>query len=64
MSIVDPTLRRRRKPPRRWPRKMAIALGVLVVFLAGYGLGRAVDDNPNPGPLVTTIRTVDPVPAG
>jgi hypothetical protein len=64
VSTLDPTLRRRRKPPRRWSRKAALALGVLLVFLVGYGVGRAVDDNPRPGPLVTTIRTVDPAPAG
>ena len=39
---------------------MCLAVGV--VFLAGYGLGRAVDDNPEPGPPVTTIRRIQPLP--
>jgi hypothetical protein len=46
-----------------WPRVVAVVLGVAVVFLAGYGVGRAVDDNPTPGPSVTTVRTIQPLPA-
>lgn len=65
MSTIDPSIRRR--PPRRrrrvWPRALAAAVAVAAVFLAGYGLGRAIDDNPEPGPAVTTIRTVRPLPA-
>lgn len=64
MTTIDPSVRRRPRPRRRlWPRALAAAVGTAVVFLAGYGVGRALDDNPRPGPAVTTIATVEPLPA-
>ena len=64
MSTIDPSIRRRpQRRRRRWPRAVATLAGVVVLLLAGYGVGRAVDDNPEPGPAVTTIRTIQPLPA-
>lgn len=64
MTTIDPSIRRRPRPRRRvWPRLVAVVAGIAVVFLAGYGVGRALDDNPKPGPAVTTIRSIEPLPA-
>ena len=64
MTSLDQTYRRR--PPRRrrkWPKVAAAVAAVLVVFLSGFGLGQALDDNPDPGPAVTTIQRIEPLPA-
>lgn len=64
MSSVRSTSRRgERRRRRRWPRVVASLAGALAVFAAGYGLGRALDDNPEQGPMVTTVRTLKPLPA-
>jgi len=64
VSEIDYAARRRRPPRRRaWLRAVAAVAGGLVLLAAGYGLGRALDDNPDPGPAVTTIRDLKPLPA-
>jgi hypothetical protein len=55
----------RRRPPRRRRRApvlVAAVLGVVVAFAAGLGLGRALEDGPQPGRTVTAVRTLDPLP--
>ena len=56
---------RRSRPPRRrrrpW-RKVLAAVAVVVVFLAGIGLGQALDDNSPPGGTQTLVRTLGPLP--
>jgi hypothetical protein len=43
-------------------RRILLALGVLVVFALGIGLGQALNDNPDPGGQQTLIRTLQPLP--
>jgi hypothetical protein len=45
-----------------WPRVLAIVLALLVVFALGIALGKAVNDAPEPGVTVTSVRTLEPVP--
>jgi hypothetical protein len=59
MTAVRP---RRARPKRRWPRRLALALVVGVAFVAGIGLGEALNDNPDPGGTQTVIRTLHPRP--
>ena len=60
------TVTRPRRPPprrrRRWPRVLAILLGLGVVFVLGIGLGESLHDNPKPGGAQTLVRTLNPLP--
>jgi hypothetical protein len=38
------------------------AVVLAAVFAAGIALGQALHDNPKPGPQVTHVRTLTPVP--
>jgi hypothetical protein len=39
-----------------------VAIGLVVAFIAGIGLGRALHDNPSTGGTQTLIRTLHPLP--
>jgi hypothetical protein len=60
--------RGRRPPPRGRSRARGFVLAVLlllggaVVFALGVGLGRALEENPEPGGRVTQVRTLRPLP--
>jgi hypothetical protein len=41
---------------------LAVATLLLLVFLLGVALGKALDDNPDPGKSRTFIRTFQPFP--
>jgi len=43
-------------------RRLALAAAAVILFLAGIGLGQALDDNPEPGRTQTLVRTLDPLP--
>ena len=55
---------RRRRPRRRrtWARLLAIAAAILLAFALGLALGQALDDGPQPGATVTSVRTLEPLP--
>ena len=56
---------RRRPPVRRRNRLLRPALtlvGLLVAFLLGLAVGRALEDGPAPGGLRTDVRTLEPRP--
>jgi hypothetical protein len=55
----------RRRPPRRrraWPRVLAVAAAIVLAFALGLALGEALDDGPQPGATVTSVRTLEPLP--
>ena len=58
--------RRERRPRRRRRETAAKALLVLVllafVFLLGIAFARTLDDRPEPGGDVTSVRTLTPLP--
>jgi hypothetical protein len=43
-------------------RLILLAVGALVVFALGIGLGQALDDNPSPSGRQTLVRTLRPLP--
>jgi hypothetical protein len=56
--------RRRRRPPRRnaWVRPVLLGLALLLAFLLGIALGRALEEGPSPGGTRTQVRTLQPQP--
>ena len=63
MSVIDPS-RPRRRPARKspWRRVALLAAALLVVFLVGIALGKALDDSPAPATTQTVVRTLEPLP--
>jgi hypothetical protein len=55
----------RRRCARRRPSRNKILLGVVlvVVFAVGVALGQALHDNPRPGGVQTSFRTLPPLTA-
>jgi hypothetical protein len=56
-----------RRPPRSRPRNRLLGpaltlLGVLVAFVVGLALGRALEEGPAPGGTRTSVRTLEPQP--
>ena len=43
-------------------RRIAVAAGVVLVFLVGIAVGEALHDNPRPGGAQTLVRTLNPLP--
>ena len=65
MSTLEPGRRRPRTPPRRrWtPLSVAvIAIVVVLAFLVGLSLGRALEEGPGTPATTTGVRTLTPVP--
>lgn len=62
--LDDPPLRPRRPPRRRraWPRALAVVLGLLLAFAVGLSLGKALEDGPEPGATITSVRILEPLP--
>jgi hypothetical protein len=52
----------RRRPKRRSARKtIVVVAGLVVAFAVGIALGQALHDNPQPGGVQTTVRTLPPL---
>jgi hypothetical protein len=58
LTPVERHERRRQQRRRELIRWGLRALVVLLVFLAGVGLGQALHDNPKPGDTITIERTL------
>lgn len=54
--------RPRRRRRRRWPVVLLLLVAGAVLFVLGVGLGRALEENPQPGGPVTAVRTLNPLP--
>ena len=52
----------RRRAKRRLPRKkLLLGLALMVAFAVGVAFGQALHDNPRPGGVQTSFRTVPPL---
>jgi hypothetical protein len=60
---TDRSLASRRRA--RWPSRNIIGLGLalVVAFAVGIALGQALHDNPRPGGVQTSFRTLPPLTA-
>jgi hypothetical protein len=60
------TLAARRPPRRRRGRRLAaillLAVAGAALFALGIGLGKALEENPEPGGTITQVRTLRPLP--
>jgi hypothetical protein len=54
--------RRRRPRRRRLSGRLVVALAIVAVFLLGVAVGEALNDAPKPGGVVTSVRTLSPLP--
>ena len=59
-SGVTGRRRARRRPARN---KIVLGLVLVVVFAVGVALGQALHDNPRPGGVQTSFRTLPPLTA-
>lgn len=65
MSALDGSGRRRRRGAgrrRSVARTLLALLAVVLAFLLGVAFARTLDERPEPGEPVTTVRTLAPVP--
>ena len=65
MSMLERPSRRNHAPKpsrRRALRVLALALGLVAVFVIGVAFGQALDDGPEPGGTTTIVRTLTPLP--
>ncbi|MEI7759784.1 MAG: hypothetical protein WCJ67_03335 [Thermoleophilia bacterium] len=58
MSDARPYERRRRSRSR-WPRLLATVGIILLVFVLGVAIGKALNDGPPPPSTVTYVRTLE-----
>ena len=49
--------RRERRRARRWPRRVAWVVGVLLLLAIGIAIGQALHDNPRAGQTTTQQQT-------
>lgn len=64
MTALERGSRRRAAHPRRaaLTRVLLVAAGLALAFLLGLAFGRTLDERPAPGPAVTDVRTLTPLP--
>lgn len=64
MIVPEPGRRRRaaRSRPPAFARPLLLAAALGLAFLLGLAFGRTLDERPAPGPAVTDVRTLTPLP--
>jgi hypothetical protein len=65
--LTTERLRRRRTGPRRREvvvRVVVVVLLLVVAFVLGMAVARTLDERPEPGGVVTTVRTLTALPQG
>jgi len=60
--MLEVPSRTRRRGRRPFIRRLLLAVGLIAIFLLGMALGQALDDAPKSGDVVTSVRTLSPLP--
>jgi hypothetical protein len=60
--MLEVPTRKRRRGRRPFIRRLLLAVGLIAIFLLGMALGQALDDAPKTGDVVTSVRTLTPLP--
>jgi hypothetical protein len=60
--MLQAPTRQGRRRRRSIPRGLAFALALVAVFVLGIAFGQALDDEPGTGGMVTSVRTLTPLP--
>jgi hypothetical protein len=60
--LERPSLERRGRRRRGVPRGLLLALALVAVFVLGLAVGQALEDQPRAGDVVTSVRTLTPLP--
>jgi hypothetical protein len=60
--MLEVPSRKRRRGRRPFIRRLLLAVGLIAIFLLGMALGQALDDAPKSGDVVTSVRTLTPLP--
>lgn len=60
--MVPEPHRRRAERRRLFPRSLSYVLALVVSFVLGIAVARALDDGPKAGGVVTSVRTLAPLP--
>jgi hypothetical protein len=60
--LERPSRERRSRRRRSLPRGLVLILALLAVFVLGVAVGRALEDRPRDGDVVTSVRTLTPLP--
>lgn len=63
MTVLERGRRRATRPRRgRFVRVLLLAAALVLAFLLGIAVSRTLDERPAPGPAVTEVRTLTPLP--
>jgi hypothetical protein len=63
VTVLERGRRRATRPPRaRFVRVLLLASALVLAFLLGIAVSRTLDERPAPGPAVTEVRTLTPLP--
>lgn len=60
--MLEVPSRKGRRGRRPFLRRLLLAVGLIAIFLLGMALGQALDDAPKSGDVVTSVRTLTPLP--
>ena len=53
---------RPRSSRRRWPKRLAVVVLVVVAFAVGVALGESLSEGPTPAGTQSLVRTLKPLP--
>jgi hypothetical protein len=62
VTLLEQAARQRGRRRRVFPHWLPFALALIATFIVGIAFGQALDDEPRAGGVVTSVRTLTPLP--